>query len=111
MVLVGRLSNFRQWCADVDQNSVRPRRSLYVENQRRLKKGEIQQLVADYLNGAGTTRLAEEYGVHRTTIWTHLESAGVPRRAQQRKLTGDEIQVAIGRYQGGESLAAVSTLR
>ncbi|MEA5052177.1 MAG: hypothetical protein VB093_01860 [Propionicimonas sp.] len=37
-------------------------------------------MVADYEAGCGIQDLAEKYGIHRATVFAHLQRREVPRR-------------------------------
>ena len=61
-----------------------------------------------YASGASIDELARVYEVHRTTIITHLDQQGVPRRRVVRKLTDTKVAEAAVSYLDGHSLAAVA---
>ncbi len=48
--------------------------------QRNLSQDEITQLVAEYLAGDDIKIVAIRWGIHRTTVTSHLTRAGVPLR-------------------------------
>jgi predicted DNA-binding protein (UPF0251 family) len=48
--------------------------------QRRLRAGEVEQLLARYDQGATTQELAGEFGVHRSTALDIVKRHGVPVR-------------------------------
>ena len=50
--------------------------------QRRLTAEQVQQLVAEYENGASVQDLASHWGIHRTTVAAQLRQAGVRLRRQ-----------------------------
>ena len=77
------------------------------QRQLRLSQTQVADLVAKYLAGASAQTLAEEFGIHRTTVTTHLERHGVPRRACTRRLTDADVQQAAWHYAAGESLLDV----
>jgi hypothetical protein len=64
-------------------------------------------LVAAYRAGRSLRDLAAEFGVHRRTVAALLESRGVPRRVNLRKLTADDVTDASHRYRAGDSLATI----
>ncbi|CEI26762.1 Hypothetical protein PFCIRM516_07400 [Propionibacterium freudenreichii] len=41
---------------------------------------EVDQLVGDYEAGSGVRELASKYGIHRATVFAHLQRREVPRR-------------------------------
>ena len=75
------------------------------QKQRRLRGAEIDKLVADYLIGATVYELAEQFGVHRSTVSDVLERRGVARRFGP--LSPAQIAIAASLYGGGLSLAKV----
>ena len=75
---------------------------------RRLSPTQIDRLVSLYAQGASVAALVAQYGVHRTTAMTYLERRGVAPRRQGRKMNDDSVTVAVQRYEGGLSLAAVA---
>lgn len=50
--------------------------------QRRLTSEQVDQLVAQYQAGDDMAVLATRWGLHRTTVASHLRRAGVERRRQ-----------------------------
>ena len=109
MDVLGQLSNLKN-LADGQKELIRSDRppTLYVQNQRRLKQDQIQELINAYQQGAGTTQLTSEYGIHRTTLWGHLDRAGIPRKPAKRKLSDTQVRTAAIRYSLGLSLKAVA---
>ena len=76
--------------------------------QRRLADEIIDQLVEDYVSGLSINALARQFGIHRTTVMTHLEARGVQRRQNVRKLSAAKVALASKRYESGLSLASVA---
>lgn len=76
--------------------------------QRRLSADEIDDLARLYRQGATIDALGRRYGVHRTTIITHLDRRGVPRRRVVRKMNDSLVVRASERYAKGLSIAAVA---
>ena len=74
------------------------------QQQVRLTPVRVDDLVSRYRAGASTRDLAAVFGVHRTTVVSHLERCGVPRRAHVRKLSDQQIRDASGEYLAGDSL-------
>lgn len=86
--------------AEGDPQQVRP--------LRRLSDIEIAELVATRTAGAQINELAEQFGIHRATVITHLERAGLPgRRWPGRTLTPEQIQAAGALYATGLNLIEV----
>jgi hypothetical protein len=75
--------------------------------QRRLSDTEIGDLVTQYEGGSTTEALAHEFGVHRTTVMTHLQRIGVRRRSP-RKLTDQMVIDAAHCYASGKTLAEIA---
>jgi DNA-directed RNA polymerase specialized sigma24 family protein len=69
--------------------------------QRRLTATEVVELVREYESGADMTELAARWGVHRTTVASHLRRAGAELRRQG--LSAEQVAVAIRLYEGGQS--------
>lgn len=71
-----------------------------------LTAAEIDQLVGDHLSGTRVDELAKRYGVHRATVFAHLQRRNVPRRA----LGLDEAEAAhaVRLYRSGTSIRAVA---
>ena len=61
-----------------------------------------------YASGASIDELARSYGVNRTTIITHLDHQGVPRRRIVSKMTDVMVAKATARYRAGYSLTSVA---
>ena len=76
--------------------------------QRRLADAIINHLVEDYVDGLSINALAHRFGIHRTTVMNHLESRGVHRRQNIRRLSAANVAVAAVHYANGLSLASVA---
>lgn len=76
------------------------------QNQRRLKPGEIDGLLAAYGAGDRVIDIAARFGVSRTTVIDHVTRRGLPRRSDL-VWSEAELQAAATLYAEGESLAAV----
>ncbi|HUP73319.1 MAG TPA: hypothetical protein VM282_09740 [Acidimicrobiales bacterium] len=50
---------------------------------------EIDELINGCKTGRTLTDLATEFGVHRRTAAAHLETRGISRRVNHRKMTDD----------------------
>ena len=48
---------------------------------------DVSDISASYIDGSSIDALARSHGVNRTTIITHLDQRGVPRRRVVRKMT------------------------
>jgi hypothetical protein len=73
--------------------------------QNRLTADQVEHLVTAYVSGATVKNLVEEFKVHRVTVFSLLDRAGVPRRS--RRLSSEEIESAKRLYESGLSLALV----
>lgn len=74
--------------------------------QTSLTPPELASLIEDYRSGAGTPRLAEAYGIHRSTVSAHLTRRGVARRPPG--LGTDEAAEAVRLHEQGLSLRAIA---
>ena len=75
---------------------------------RRLCDIEIDELASSYRAGRTLADLAAELGVHRRAVAAHLDSCGVARRVNRRKMSDDDVSEAALRYRDGNSLAAIA---
>ncbi len=58
---------------------------------------EVDALVGDYLTGMGVKALAERYGVHRATVFSHLRRRNVPSRRPGLGIEERAEAVRLGR--------------
>jgi transposase-like protein len=98
----GRLSNPAR--ANDTPPSPQPRHQV----QRRLSTSDVDEICQSYVSGYSIDELARSHGVNRTTIITHLDQHGVPRRRVVRKMTDALVAEAAARYREGHSLATVA---
>jgi hypothetical protein len=73
--------------------------------QRRLRRAEIEELVASYQAGGKVNDLAAHYQVNRNTVMGHIERVGV--RRHYPALLPEEIRKAAELYRSGRALAAM----
>jgi DNA-directed RNA polymerase specialized sigma24 family protein len=73
--------------------------------QRRLNPHEVSELGARYMAGATVKELASRFGIHRTTVRSHLDRLGSPPRP--RGLREPQVQDAVDLYVSGLSLAKI----
>ena len=73
--------------------------------QRRLSTADVDDICATYASGTSIDELARSHGVNRTTIITHLDYHGVPRRRVVRKMTEAAVE-----YLDGATLQYENTL-
>jgi hypothetical protein len=76
--------------------------------QRRLSTSDVDDICERYTNGSSIEDLARSQGVNRTTIISHLDKQGVPRRRIVRKMTDTLVADAATMYRGGRSLKTVA---
>ncbi|WP_405218267.1 hypothetical protein [Agrococcus sp. Ld7] len=70
-----------------------------------LTAAEVDTLVGDYLAGMGVKQLAERYGIHRATVFSHLRRRKVPSR--RPGLGFDEKAEAVRLTRAGVSMRAI----
>jgi len=78
------------------------------QEQQRLKKVEIEQLVADYRGGLSTYQLAAKWRLNRHTVTAILDRNGVKQRTHAAKLTEAELTEAQALRRGGWSVNALA---
>lgn len=71
-----------------------------------LTAAEVDQLVGDDLAGMSVTSLAERYGIHRATVFSHLCRRNVPSR--RPGLGVEEKAEAVRLARAGVSMRAIS---
>lgn len=70
-----------------------------------LTASEVDALVGDYLAGMGVKALAERYGIHRATVFSHLRRRNVPSR--RPGLGVDEKAEAVRLARAGVPMRAI----
>ena len=70
-----------------------------------LTAAEVDALVGDYLAGMSVKALAEGYGIHRATVFAHLQRREVPRR--RPGLNDQEQAEAVRLSREGMSMRAI----
>ena len=83
----------RTTCNDTNCND-----SATTQRQTRLSEQERKRLVELYQDGWTVKKLVTKYGIHKDTVSRHLETAGVPRRGWQRKMTDTQVKEASRLY-------------
>ena len=78
------------------------------QRQNRLDPEKIAELVCAYRDGASFAELAQDFGVHRTTVPAVLERNSVQRRPTRPKLNEDDATRAGLLYLSGMSLKSVA---
>ncbi len=64
---------------------------------------EVDELVTQHERG-DDQRIAHTFGVHRTTVMSHLDGRNVQRLQIVRKMTDEQVAAAARRYGEGLSL-------
>jgi lambda repressor-like predicted transcriptional regulator len=75
---------------------------LPIQTQNRLGTEQSDALATAYLSGATVNELAEQFQVHRSTVFEILTRNNVPRR--QRGLNDDQLESIMSLYAEGWSL-------
>ena len=76
--------------------------------QRRLSPTDIHDLISAYQAGATISQLADDFGVHRTTVAGHLDRHRVARHNEQTAWDIEILRQAAELYATGLSLADVA---
>jgi hypothetical protein len=87
-----------------DRPSHRPVPSL-PQKQTRLTQEQVSELIAMHERGVPIDELASVFDIHRTTVMTHLDRAGLERRAGR---IDRHLNEARGLYESGSSLAGIA---
>jgi transposase-like protein len=70
-----------------------------------LTQVQVSELVAKHERGVAINEIAATFGIHRTTVMTHLDRAGVQRRTGRMQRSLGE---ARSMYESGASLSCVA---
>ena len=93
-----------------DVDPIRDVRGLVVRRianpQTFLTTAQVDRLVGDYLAGLSVGQLAQQYGVHRSTVSAHLTRRGVVRRLSG--LDDHDAAAAVRLHGGGISMRAIA---
>ncbi|WP_146073556.1 hypothetical protein [Amycolatopsis sp. CA-126428] len=73
-----------------------------------MKPEEVEQVVAAFKAGASMQKLADRFGVDRTTILRRLQGLGL--RTRFSKLEPDDVQVAAELYRSGWTIDELARL-
>lgn len=84
-----------------------PKRTIRQE-QKRLKRGEIAELIVDYRGGMSTYQLAVKWKINRHSVSAILDREGVARRSFAAKFTEAELTEAEALYAEGWSMNALA---
>ncbi|MEV5719362.1 helix-turn-helix domain-containing protein [Amycolatopsis mediterranei] len=76
------------------------------QTQRQLTREEVGQMVARHEAGASMQQIADELGVHRTTILKRLQGLGITTRYS--KLTREQVCEAAALYADGWTLDRIA---
>lgn len=85
-------------------------RQPFSSNQvlKRLLTAEVDELVEGYRAGGRVDDLAQRFGVHRTTVMTHLRRRHITPRPILTAWDQGALTVAADLYTNGQSLASVA---
>ncbi len=84
----------------IERTTPPPTRQL----RRQLQPAEVDELVAAYLAGDAVNDLAQQFGVHRTTVMAHLARREAKRPTTSAKWDDDTLAAAARLYADGASL-------
>ena len=78
-----------------EQHPPKPTQRTRFHTQRRLTADQIAELVDRYRSGKTMKELASEFGIHRTTVSSHLTEQGVPirRGGLDQEQTAEALQL------------------
>lgn len=91
------------------EHSIRRQGTAFKPFQRWLATATIDYFVQDYVGELSINALSRRFGIHRTTVINHLESRGVQRRRNHRKLSVARVTLAAGHDATGLSLVSGAT--
>jgi transposase-like protein len=77
-----------------------------LQTQTRLSYPRRQELLAAYAAGKPVRQIAREFGIHRNTVTTIVNSEGAPVR--RPRISSEAKAQALPLYESGMSLAAVA---
>jgi hypothetical protein len=75
--------------------------------QHRLRRADIERLIAAYEEGNSLAQLVARFKVHNATVLTHLERNGVPRRPTGPKSCDEDVVDAADLYRDELSLPEI----
>ena len=84
---------------------------LTMTAMKKLTDTQMAEVGRLYRAGALGRELGKQYGVTQTTIYAALDKLGIarrPSRSELYKITAQQIEDAIRRYQNGEMLSAIA---
>ncbi len=86
--------------------NVEPRPASACHTRRRLRPAEVDELVRGWETGSGVAQLAEEHGVHRSTVGRYLKKQGI--NTLEPNLTPSDVERAGELYAQGWTLVQVA---
>ena len=92
---------------DVDAEAARRLAGGNHQTQIRLRRADIERLIAAYVEGNSVPQLSGRFNIHRTTVLAHLERNAVPRRRMGPKLSDEDVDEAADLYRDGFSLDVI----
>lgn len=75
--------------------------------QHRLRRADIERLIAAYEEGNSLAQLVARFKVYNTTVLAHLERNGVPGRPKGSKRSDEDVVDAADLYRDELSLVAI----
>jgi len=113
--LLGRLSNQASPPVDHLSPDDQPVRQVVGADRtvhrgrraRRLTKGQIEGLIAQYQAGAPIESLMSDFDITRQTLFQHVKRSGIAKRTDVSRWTDAQLQEATNLYLGGASLSSV----
>lgn len=92
------ITNYRVYKC-LRENGVEPKKRGGKE------KHSVQKMIQMYTSGLSTIEIADQLCMHESSVWERLSNSGVILRArgyQNKKLTADQEQDLVRRYEAGE---------
>jgi uncharacterized protein (DUF433 family) len=103
LVSISRLQNQTLHIIHDEQIPTKRPEPAARQRQRHLIPADAVALVQAYQAGSTVIELADQYGVHRTTVSAWIDRLAIPTR--KRGLHTDLLPTVIEQYQAGRSLA------
>jgi transposase-like protein len=105
MRVLGRLP---EWSVESTREESTRESAAPLQRQTRLSREAREEMTAAYLAGASVSELCSAYKVHRTTAYAILGAADAVRPPHVRKMTDEDVSIAVRMYAAGDSLATVA---
>lgn len=72
-----------------------------------MSETEVEEMCSAHEAGAGVAELAERFGVHRSTVHSHLKRQG-RAKPPRRRLDDAQLGDALAAHRNGESYASIA---